>query len=101
MKDKFKIWPFAAVIAIGTVGYIALVNRRKGQSGSVTPSHSKLLSLFFPSPEPSSLLTLLFPLRRYGFIVGRFSNGQPDAHGRQPATYTYTCACAYTDLLPL
>jgi UMP-CMP kinase len=29
-KAKVKFWPFIAVIAVGSAGYVALVNRRKG-----------------------------------------------------------------------
>ncbi|KAG6006641.1 hypothetical protein E4U43_000416, partial [Claviceps pusilla] len=28
-KDKVKFWPFLAVVAIGSAGYVGLVNRRK------------------------------------------------------------------------
>jgi len=29
-KDKVKFWPFVLVVALGSGGYILLVNRRKG-----------------------------------------------------------------------
>ncbi|KAG5925477.1 hypothetical protein E4U42_004268, partial [Claviceps africana] len=28
-RDKVKFWPFVAVVAVGSAGYIGLVNRRK------------------------------------------------------------------------
>lgn len=30
-KDTVKFWPFILVIGLGTLGYVALVNRRKGE----------------------------------------------------------------------
>ncbi|KAG6007790.1 hypothetical protein E4U21_005509 [Claviceps maximensis] len=85
-KDKVKFWPFLAVVAIGSAGYVGLVNRRKDaprsidapQTGGQLPAPTKTTPTFSPSD-----VTVVFVLggpgagkgtqcanlvKKYGFI---------------------------------
>lgn len=85
-KDKVKFWPFIAVIAVGSAGYIGLVNRRKGMPPQLFfvfhPSENKFPNLFLfekksrhasnnrryysrPAASAGQIFTDLLPLRHH------------------------------------
>ncbi|KAG5951151.1 hypothetical protein E4U53_003661 [Claviceps sorghi] len=66
-KDKVKFWPFVAVVAVGSAGYVALVNRRKDMPRSVdgppTATGGQLPAPTRPTPAFSpSDVTVVFVL---------------------------------------
>lgn len=37
-SSRIKFWPFVGIIGLGSAGYVALVNRRKGKQRAGTPT---------------------------------------------------------------